>query len=221
MQLKKQMTNGGLINVSYTWSKGRTDAPSYNYQPMDSYNLRGDWGPSSYNRNQIFVLSYVYPLPFWRTGQEWYKKAFGGWQLSGVTTLQSGLPLNVTVQGDVAGISASGSNQRPNLVGDVFSGTHGAQFLNPSAFAVPTKGTFGNLGAYAIFGPGTNNWDASLQKDFPLTERVHADFRTEFFDFPNHLSYATVATTLGSSNFGQVTGATDPRTLEFALRVRF
>src|SRR6185312_2136989 len=45
VQLKKQMTNGGLINVSYTWSKGRTDAPSYNYQPMDSYNLRGDWGP--------------------------------------------------------------------------------------------------------------------------------------------------------------------------------
>ncbi|HXR74547.1 MAG TPA: carboxypeptidase regulatory-like domain-containing protein [Bryobacteraceae bacterium] len=221
VQLKKQMGNGGLINVAYTWSKGRTDANSYNYQPMDSYNLRGDWGPSSYNRNQIFVLSYVYPLPFWRTGQEWYKRAFGGWQLSGVTTLQSGLPLNVTVQGDVAGISASGSNQRPNLVGDVFSGTHGTQFLNSSAFAVPTAGTFGNLGAYAIFGPGTNNWDASLQKDFPLTERVHADFRTEFFDFPNHLSYATVATTLGSSNFGQVTGATDPRTLEFALRVRF
>ncbi len=86
VQLRKQFTQGGLINVAYTWSKARTDANAYNYQPQDSYNLRGDWGPSSYNRNHIFVASYVYPLPFWLHGSNWVQKALGGWQVSGVTT---------------------------------------------------------------------------------------------------------------------------------------
>ena len=220
VQLKKQMRGGALVNVAYTWSRALTDATAYNYQPMNSYNLRGDWGPANYNRNQIFVLSYVYPLPFWTAGDTWYKKALGGWQVSGVATLESGLPLNVTVQGDPAGIGISGS-QRPNVVGDVFAGTHGTQFLNPHAFAVAQAGTFGNLGAYAIFGPPTYNFDAAIQKDFPFHERIHTNFRAEFFNFPNHLSYTTVNTTVASSNFGQVTAATDPRTIEFAIRVSF
>jgi hypothetical protein len=217
VQLKKQIRGGGLLNVAYTWSKGRADANSYSYTPMNSYNLRQDWGPSSYNRNQILVVSYVYPLPFWRNGQEWYKKALGGWQVSGVTMLQSGLPLNVTLASDVAGAGAG--SQRPNVVGDPRAGVSGTQFLNPAAFAVPAAGAYGNLGAYAIFGPRMNNWDASLQKAFPIGERIKMDFRAEFYDFPNHLSYFSVATGSFSntppSNFGQVTGTTDPRTLQF------
>jgi hypothetical protein len=187
---------------------------------MNSYNLRGDWGPASYNRNQILVISYVYPLPFWRTGSEWYKKALGGWQLSGVTTLQTGLPFNVVVQGDPAGIGLS-NNQRPNVAGDVYAHTVRTQWLNPAQFSVPAAGTFGNLGPFALHYPFFNNWDASVQKSFRLTERIRTDFRAEFFDFPNHLSYTAVSSTVGSSNFGQVTGATDPRTMEFALRLSF
>jgi hypothetical protein len=220
VQFKKQFSGGGLFNVAYTWSKARTDANAYNYQPMNSYNLRGDWGPASYNRNQILVISYVYPLPFWRTGSEWYKKALGGWQLSGVTTLQTGLPFNVVVQGDPAGIGLS-NNQRPNVTGDVYAHTIRTQWLNPAQFSVPAAGTFGNLGAFALYYPFFNNWDASVQKSFRLTERIRTDFRAEFFDFPNHLSYTAVSSTVGSSNFGQVTGATDPRTMEFALRLSF
>lgn len=224
VQLRKQFSGGGLFNVAYTWSKGRTNANAFDYRPMDSYDLRRDWGPSSYNRGQILVISYVYPLPFWRNGQEWYQKALGGWQLSGVTTLQSGLPLNVTLAADIAGIG-SGDRQRPNLVSDPRKGVSGTQYLNPAAFAVPAAGTFGNLGPYAIYGPGMNNWDISVQKMFPVGERVRADFRAEFYNFPNHLSYFNVATGSFSatppSNFGQVTGATDPRTLQFALRLSF
>lgn len=224
VQLKKDFSAGGLLNIAYTWSKGRTDANAYNYQPRDSYNLRGDWGPSSYNRNQIFVLSYVYPLPFWLHGQNWYQKLLGGWQLSGVTTLQSGLPLNVTMASDIAGIGITGA-QRPDVISNPLAGVSGTQYLNPAAFAVPTPGKLGNLGAYAIFGPGTNNWDASLQKAFPIGERVTANFRAEFYDFPNHLSYFTVSTnnfaTTPPASFGGVTAATDPRTLQFALRVSF
>jgi hypothetical protein len=196
VQLKKQMVGGGLLNFAYTLANGRTDANAYNYQPMDSYNLRGDWGPSNYNRKQIAVFSYVYPLPFWRTGREWYKVAFGGWQLSGVTTLQTGLPFNITFQSDVAGTGLA--NQRPNLTGDPLAGTTSrTQYLNPAAFAQPAAGTFGNLGAYAIHYPFFSNWDGALQKEFRVRERVHADFRAEFFNYPNHLSYTALSTTVG------------------------
>jgi hypothetical protein len=65
-----------------------------------------------------------------------------------------------------------------------------------------------------------NNWDASLQKAFAIGERFRADFRTEFYDFPNHLSYFNINTgsfaAIPPSTFGQVSSATDPRTLQFA-----
>ena len=223
-QLRKNLHAGGLFSVAYTGSKGRTDANSYSYQPENRYNLRGGWGPSSYNRNQVLVISDVYPLPFWRTGDEWYKKALGGWQLSGITIIQSGLPVNVTLAADVAGIGISGS-QRPNLVGNPLGGVNGTRYLNPAAFAVPAPGTLGSLGAYAIFGPHRNNWDASLQKAFPVHEPISLAFRAGFYDFPNHLSCFGVNSGSFSdtppSSFGQISSATDPRTLQFALRLTF
>ena len=119
---------------------------------------------------------------------------------------------------DTAG--AGSGTQRPNLVGD-WHGPTATQYLAPAAFATPAAGTYGNLGAYAIFYPRFNNWDVSLQKDFRFTERLHTAFRAEFFNFPNHLSYTGISSTYTSSTFGQITGATDPRTMEFALRMTF
>ena len=152
-QFRKEFTGAGIVSAAFTWSKGRTDANSYSYQPRDSYDLRGDWGRSSYNRDRILAVSYVYPLPFWQHGsRRWYRKGFGGWQISGVTQIQTGLPMNITMANDVAG--TSDGNQRPNLIGDVYSGpgVGGRQYLNPKAFAVPASGTWGNLGAYASWG---------------------------------------------------------------------
>jgi len=229
VQLRKQFTQGGLFNIAYTWSRARTDANAYNYQPQDSYNLRGDWGPSSYNRNHIFVASYVYPLPFWLHGTNWVQKSLGGWQVSGVVTLQSGLPLNMVISSDQAGIGysstgASYGGQRPNLVLANASATSGAartQVFNPLAFALPAPGTFGNLGPYALWYPFYSNWDISTSKAFPIGERVQASLRAELYNFPNHFSYTTISNVLGTSNFGQATAATDPRTLQLALKLNF
>ena len=90
MQWRKTFTGGGLLNIAYTWSKAITDASDWGEMPMDSYNFKLDRGLASYDRRHIFVFSYIYPLPFWQEQNEWYKVAFGGWQLSGVTTMQSG-----------------------------------------------------------------------------------------------------------------------------------
>lgn len=214
------MKGGGLVNVAYTWSKVITDASSYNEGPMDSYNFKRERGLASYDRRHIFVFSYVYPLPFWRTGAEWYKTALGGWQISGVTTLQKGTPVNLAINGDRAGVGGGG--QRPDGTGDWRQGGGvRLRWFNTSAFALPANGAFGNLGRNVVIGAGTNNWDVSLQKGFQLGERLKAQFRAEFYDVPNHLSWQGVGNTLGNANFGQITSATDPRTLQFGLRVAF
>ncbi|MBL8229629.1 MAG: TonB-dependent receptor [Bryobacterales bacterium] len=220
VQLRKQFARGGLVNVAYTWGKNIADATNFNEQPMDSYNPRRDRARTEFDRRQIFVLSYVYPLPFWQGGGTWYKTALGGWQVSGITTLQTGRPLNFGIQGDVAGTGLT--NQRPNVVGDPYAGDSQAlRFFNTAAFAPAEAGAFGNLGRNAINGPGTNNWDVSLQKIFSFREHLKLEFRGEVYNAPHHFNYFGVATTVGAANFGQVTSATDPRTLQLGLRFSF
>jgi hypothetical protein len=220
VQAKRQVRGGGLLNVAYTWSRAITDASSYNEAPMDSYDFKRDRGLATFHRQHVFVFSYIYPLPFWRTGGEWYKKALGGWQLSGVTTLQTGLPQNLTTNGDRAGTGVGG--QRPDVVGDWREGGGELlQWFNTAAFALPAAGAFGNLGRNVVIGPGMNTWDASLQKNFAFTERARIQFRAEFYNAPNHLSWWGVGTTFGNANFGQITSATDPRILQFGLRFEF
>ena len=221
VQLRKQFRGAGIISGAYTWSKATTDASDYAELPQDSHNFKNDHGLASYDRRHIFVLSYVYPIPFWQEQNAWYKKAFGGWQLSGVTTIQSGRPLNITLPGDTAGTAVTGQ-QRPNLVGDPYLNANTAlRWFNRDAFAAPPAGSFGNLGRNALIGPGTNNWDASLQKVFAIGERFRTEFRAEIYNAPHHFSYFGVATTFGATNFGQVTSANDPRTFQFGLKLLF
>jgi hypothetical protein len=233
-QFRKTFAGGGIVSVGYTWSKGRTDANSYNYQPENSYNLRGDWGNSSYNRNQVLVASYVYTIPLWRQGDAWYKRAFGGWQTNGTVQIQSGLPINITIATDQAG--TGDGNQRPNLIGNPYSGGNigGSQILNPQAFAVPALNTFGNLGAYNVFLPNWYNWNGSLVKSWYLHERLKLDVRLEMYNVLNHLSISAVntgsfngvktvngAVVSNTGNWGAESGTTDPRNLQASMRLSF
>ncbi len=243
-RLQTRFSKGGLVTLSYTWSKALTDGSTFDYQPQDSTNIHADYGPANYSQPKIFVASYVYPLPFWQHEHEWYKQALGGWQVSGITRIANGLPINViqpTGQSQAGNlVTTSSVAQRPNLIGNPYNHNgNGKQYLNYSAFQVPAFGTYGNLKYDAIRGPLFNNWDAALQKNFNITEDVGVEFRAEMFNAPNHLSPFGVGGTLGSPQpdgsyqpnysstggfnnaFGQVTSTTDPRTMEFVLRVKF
>ncbi len=234
-RLLTRFQHGGTVNLAYTWSKALTEGSAYNYAPQDSFNLHGDYGPASYNQPQIFVASYVYPLPFWLHEHTLYKRLLSGWQLSGVTRISSGLPINVVQPGSqsTAGNAVFSVSQRPNIIGNPYAGA-GKQYLTPGAFAYPAAGTYGNLEYDGIRGPHFNNWDTALQKNIPIHESVNLQFRAELFDVPNHISYFGVNGTLPSnpstagspytqsgSTFGQVTSATDPRTAEFVLRLNY
>ena len=221
VQLRKQFSGSGILNVSYTWAKAITDATNYDELPQDSYNFKAERALSANDRRHVFVASYVYPLPFWRVPRRWYEQVLGGWELSGVTTLQTGRPLNITIPGDAAGIGVTGQ-QRPDVIGDPYAeARQPRRWFNPAAFVQAPAGRFGNLGRNAIEGPGQSIWDVSAHKIFTITERVQTEFRAEVYNFPHHFSYWDVASTVGANNFGQVTSATDPRTLQFGLRLRF
>jgi len=242
-RMQTRFSKGGLVGLSYTWSQCLTSGSSFDSQPQDSTNIMGEYGRCSYNQPKIFVASYVYPLPFWQHEHEWYKAALGGWQISGITRISSGLPINVT---QPSGLSVAGNlvttaavPQRPNLVPGVNPYTRkGKQYLNYAAFIQPAAGTYGNVRYDAFVGPLFNNWDVALQKNIPIRESLSAEFRAEMFNAPNHLSPFTVSGGLGTvSNgtyapnydstgafqnaFGQITGTADPRTMEFVLRVNF
>lgn len=242
-QFQRRFQGGGNVRAAYTWSKNLTDV-GYDYAgtPMDSYNVGRDYGPSPYNKPHVLTVSYTYPLPFWQTGSDWYKKAFGGWSLTGITVYSSGWPINAYVANDVGGIGSNavpritlegatglGRVQRADLIGDPYANTNRLQWLNPAAFAIPAAvpgrspfaTRFGNAGPFAFKGPRISNWDVTAAKDFRVTEQVVVKFRAEMFNAFNHLSYTYVNGLVGSPTFGQVTGATDPRTFEFALRVEF
>ena len=218
--VRRQMRGGGLLQLSYTWSRAITDASAYNEQPMDSYNFKAERGLATFHRAHVAVISYIYPLPFFQNANAITRAILAGWQVSGVTTFNTGLPQNITINPDQAGIGQTG--QRPNVTGDWRQGGGTQlQWFNTAAFALPVPGTFGNLGRNVVIGPGTNNWDASLMKNFRFSERVGMQFRAEVYNAPNHLSWFGVGTTMGATNFGQITSATDPRTMQFGIRLSF
>jgi hypothetical protein len=239
MQFRKSLGHAGIISSAFTYASSRTDANAYNYQPEDSYNLRGDWGQSSYGRREVWTSSYVYPLPWWRGGGSWYKQAFGGWQFNGTGLVQSGLPINITDSNtSYPGTGTDvGSGLRPNLIGNPYNGGNvgGYQVLNPQAFANPAINTFGNLGAYAIYLPRWINLNGSFVKSFYTNhERLKWDFKFDMYNVANHLSISGVntgsfngtkvvngVTVSNTANWGSESGTTPPRTMEASLRLNF
>ncbi len=141
----------------------------------------------------------------------------------------SGAPLNITTSsGGVCNIVPNCSN-RPDLVSAVSYPHTVNQWFSTSSFAAPTSGTWGNLPANYLRGPGRNNWNMSLFKNFVLSETRGSSFqfRADAFNVWNHTQFrgdingGGISTALGSSNFGQVTAAYDPRVFQLGAKLIF
>jgi hypothetical protein len=96
-----------------------------------------------------------------------------------------------------------------------------AQWFNTAAFRAPAFGFFGNAGRNLVRGPGINKWDIGVLKNFVLKENTRLQFRWETFNTFNHTNFNGVSASLGAGNFGQVTSARDPRTMQFGLKFEF
>jgi hypothetical protein len=147
-----------------------------------------------------------------------------GWQLSSIVGLVSGSPLILTDGGK--DISLSGQLQdRPNVVlpNAVYPGTQTlTEWFNQAAFAVQPTGTFGNLGRFAIYGPGTIQFDTSLSRRFDVHERYKLDLRADFFNILNHGNWNNPGLSIASpATFGQITTFGSPRQIQMGLKLYF
>ncbi|MFN7939381.1 MAG: TonB-dependent receptor [Bryobacteraceae bacterium] len=221
--VERRFTRGLSLQGAYTWSKSIDFGSSFRDIAMNSYDLSRERGLSDFDRAHIVVISYVYELPFFKSAMKPLRATLGGWQISGFSSFQSGLPASVTVPGDPAGVSG-GAPQRPNVLGSaVLSRGERTEtrYFNTAAFATPAAGTFGGAGRNIIRQPGTNNFDFTLAKHFPIREHWRVQLRAEMFNALNHLSFNRLEMQLGNRGFGSVTGADPARVIQFAMRLEF
>jgi hypothetical protein len=267
LQVTKRTSSGLTILASYSWSKNITNADSeYPTEAawegngtsgaLNTYNLKAEKALSQFDIPQRVVLAWTYDLPFGK-GRQFANKGgavnelVGGWKIAAVQKYQSGTPLSVTSPGWTSGIfaggeGATGSSSRPNIVsGQSFDALRGkyvwgtSRLLNQAAFTPAANFTFGDapraLGGVREF--FNNSEDFNVTKAIPITERVHTDFRVEFFDLFNRHRFTGFDTTVTcstsatqtcsplvntNSNFGNASGlAYGPRNIQGSLRVTF
>src|SRR5208283_5825330 len=189
----------------------------------DPYNRAYDIGPSGLDRTNVALVNFIYSIPLFNNSTNRALKAgLGGWELSGIVTMESGFPLAINLGGPQGSNGLANATNRPNVNGSVSYPQQVTEWFNPAAFSVPALGQWGDLGKNAVRGPGRDNWNMSLFKSFVFNERGMAlQFRAEFFNIWNHTQFANVSSTYTSSNFGQVTSTADPRTLQFGLKFSF
>ena len=183
-----------------------------------------DVGPGGYDRTNNAAVNFIYDLPIFRNSQNrLLKSTVGGWEVSGIVTLSSGLPINPQLTGGQAGNALPNATNRPDQVGSVSYPHTVAEWFNTSAFVDPAVGSFGNAGHNSLRGPGRDNWNLSLFKSFVLSEArgSRLELRVESFNTWNHTEFDQVSNGLGSSNFGQVTSAFDPRVFQLGGKIYF
>jgi len=248
----------GYFQAAYTFARSTdatsTGNTAFNTAFNDESTLNDSRGLSDFDRTNRLAVSYRYDLPFFSSAEGLKHRLLGGWAISGITIVQSGAPFSVLDSG--AGTAFLGSGSAPGVLsaslapGETLSeglssggiGTRINGYLNPAAFTpapqlYPTQCLtdpnfcttgFGNLGRNTYRGPGQQNWDFSLIKNFKITERQSLRFTTDFFNIWNHVNFANPAVTdvesisLPNSPFGKITSDLGtPRLIQFSLRYMF
>ena len=250
VSLKRTFSRGLLLSANYQWSheiddgsNGSGDGDSLvaqNVACQSCERASGIW-----DVRHVFNVNAVYQLPF-GPGKRYlsqpgiWSKVFGSWEVTSTALARTGFPVNVTIDRSSSAVpDGNNVDQRPDLVPGVSltppGGARFTEWINPAAFAAPAKGTFGNAPRNVARGPGAWQMDLGLGKDLPVNERVHLQFRTEFFNVFNHPQYGlpqsgispylngvpevfgNIVTTVNSSPVGTGT----PRQIQFALKVAF
>jgi hypothetical protein len=196
--------------------------------PMDSQNLRLDYGPSSFDVKHRAIISFLHNLPVGH-GQPFLSGVskpvdaiVGGWGLNGIITLQTGFPISIAAY-DLNGLLDTFS-QRANIVGNPYpSGFHksAAHWFDTTAFSQPAQGVFGNASKGIIRAPGSENLDLSLFKNFSLTERARFQFRAESFNTFNHTNYGVPDYNEEDRAFGTINSSAPGRILQLGGKIIF
>jgi hypothetical protein len=230
IDLNSQLGRDLFLRAFYTYSKAidPTTAGNGGGDLGNVSNPYAGWkydvGPSGFDRTHNAVVNFIYDLPIMRhSSNKLAGSLLGGWEISGIVTMESGVPLNITTGGSQQGNGLPNATNRPDLVGKISYPQSVSEWFNKAAFALPTVGAWGNLGHNALRGPGRDNWNLSLFKSFWFKEERGSRFelRFETFNTWNHTQFNAVSTGLSSSNFGAVTSAFDPRIIQLGGKLYF
>jgi hypothetical protein len=244
--LKRNLSTGMLVSANYQWSHGISDGSNGDGESdtLQNANCRScDRGNSDFDVRHNLTTSVIWMVPVGKGHQllsaspAWVNTLVGGWQLSGIGLARTGLPLNVTISRSASALpDGINSSQRPNVVPgqSLYPANQSPTlFLNPYAFTTPANGTWGNAGRNILRAPGIWQADTSLEKRFPVSERVAVSFRADVFNLFNRAQLGNPSVkwtdpTKGTT-FGQITtpyttsalGTGTPRQMQFMLRVSF
>lgn len=233
VRAERRFSHGYSFVASYTFAKTMDNSGNADPPPQNTWNPKAEWGLSLFDTRHRFTLGYVWDLPLGR-GQQFASNVnrlsdelISGWQVSGITTFQTGSPFNLFP----CCIDYSNTGQyffalRPNINGPVNylnPRRPGNLFFDPSVFSVPELGTFGNAARGVTVGPGINNFDIALMKDFSIWENVKLQFRSDMSNAFNHAQFTSPFSEIGPgiTQAGTVTSTTPPRRIQLALRVLF
>ena len=251
LQFQASYTWGHSLDIASNANLG----PTQNNSDFRDFRKPGqEYGNSDFDVRNRFVINGIYELPFGHgkkflgDASGWANQVVGGWQVASILALSSGNWYTVLdSQGNFANADggAGGVSQRPDQVGD--PNKAGPVALNPGcqapskirtptawfntcAFVNPAQGSFGDVGRNTIVGPGYTSWDFSIFKIFHTSETTSLEFRSEFFNLPNHTNFLFAAsgpqngnnaTNLGTPQYGSLTAARAPRQIQFALKFSF
>jgi hypothetical protein len=236
LAVNRRMIRGLQYGLSYTFSKslGVGAADFDGVSPYFDMRQR-NYGLLNYDRTHVLTLNYTYEIP--DLASRWNNKplsyVFGDWQISGITSLQSGQAITPGFStSDTIDLTGSNEGARVTVLGDPTLSRSERTFarnFKTEMFARTAKGDFGNSGIGLVRGPGINNFDISITKRFPITEERYLQFRSEFYNAFNHTQFSSIDTTARFNpageqinlNFGAYTGARDPRRIQFSLRFMF
>jgi len=236
--LRRQFHGGFSMSGYYTWSKSIDDAASVGGTgrnvPQNSFDLEAERALSNFDVRNKLVVNHTYEFPF---GEQRHflncggvaARMIGNWQVSGVTTVQSGSPLTAQVAGNQSNNNGSGvfASARPDATGLPVdlprSDRSTLGFFNTAAFTLPPSGELGTAGRNTITGPGTVNFNMSLGRFFTFSreKNLRARFSIDAANIFNHPNYSGVATTINAQNFGWVTGVGAMRAVTLSLRMNF
>jgi len=199
------------------------------------FNIRYDYGSGALDRRHIFVLNYVYQLPFLKNSTGLLKTFLGGWELAGtfvaesgfVGALQSNQGVGLSVGYDPVGLGGGYTN-RPNVSARPKAIKKVNEWFDTSVFSAPIPSWaggpnlgFGNAGRDIVVGPGRTNFTTSLYKTFNIKEVAHIELRFESFNTFNHTEFNQVNSNFGTGNFGAISSTWDPRALELGGKFVF
>ena len=257
VEFRHSFKKGLTLQSAYTWAHALDNASDAGYQSnIDDSNLRRWYATSSMNRSQMWVTNFVYELPFFHNSPNVFaREALGGWSISNITSFLSGTPMSINcgINGMSSGIGEAISCNSLGKVGVAKSVIDDPQFgptpgwFNPAHLQQPfvsqlpsngEPGMFGYNGRNILRGPGRNNWDMALLKNFQTPwfsgEHSTVQFRLETFNTFNHTQWQSInascsGATLpgeacsGANNIGngEVTGAWAPRVMQLALKLIF